>query len=80
MPECLKGKKREKGGGEKKLVSLFPNKQLLAHTLSKHRHNHLGVPVRACPPFPRAATRLASCYQELCNELVGALWLCTAAL
>lgn len=58
MPECLKGKKRkrerEKGGGGKKPVSLFPNKQLLAHTLSKHRHDRLGLPVRACPPFPTA--------------------------
>ena len=58
MPECLKGKKeREEGGwGKKKkeLVSLFPNKQPLAHSLSKHHCDGHGGPEQSLPPGPRS--------------------------
>lgn len=42
------------GEKKKELVSLFPNKQPLAHSLSKHHCDGHGGPEQSLPPGPRS--------------------------
>lgn len=49
-----KRERKEDEGKKKELVGLFPNKQPLAHSLSKHHCDGCGRPEQSLPPGPQS--------------------------